>query len=314
MKRLILLVSALVLGSVLQAAPGHAANLGLQVDSLPTSVKVGAALYLTGTAPAGRTAQLQVQRGTTWVAASGVSAAGSTFSFKVPTGYYGIRTVRAISPQSGLLGEIDGDAKTVSVLPPYTPTGSASQSITMDNGYRWNPCAPIPYRVNLAGGSRTNLKAIRQALDRIQLATGFRFVYKGGTKAVPFNRSWSSRVPSSGLYIGFATQKNVPGLAGIAGLGGEGALVTTSNGGHVVRSGGAVFEKGWWKKLRAGFRAGTSRGALMLHEIGHAMGLMHVSSKQEIMYPTIGPWTPARYGRGDLAGLQSIGADQGCVS
>jgi hypothetical protein len=314
MKRLTLLVSALLLGSVLQAGPSDAANLGLQVNPIPASAKVGAAVYLTGTAPAGRTAVMQIQRGTKWVTASAASAPGASFSFKIPTGYYGIRTVRAISPQSGLLGEIDGDAKTMNVLPAYTPTGTASQSITLNNGYRWNPCAPIKYRVNLAGMSKANLKAFRQALARVSLATGFRFSYAGGTKVVPFNHAWSTRVPSGGLYIAFGTGKNVPAMAGIAGLGGEGALVTTSTGAHVVRSGGAVFDKGWWKKLRSGFGGGTSRGSLMLHEIGHAMGLLHVSSQKEIMYPTIGPWTPAGYGRGDLAGLQSLGADQGCVS
>ncbi|GAB3857160.1 hypothetical protein GCM10028801_15360 [Nocardioides maradonensis] len=309
-----ILLAALVLGCVLQAAPGHAAsNLGLQVNPLPASTEAFSGLYLTGTAPSGRVAVMQVLRGGRWLTISGQSGAGAAFSFRVPTGYYGIRTVRAMSPQSGLTGEIDGDAMTVQVLPTYTPKGTRGQSITADNGYRWNPCAVIRYRVNLGGLPSTNLKLIRAALQKVHVATGLSFAYAGSSRVAPFGGGWNRSVPGSGLYFAFVTAKNVPAIRGIAGLGGEGALVTTGSGSKVIASGGVSLEKGWWKKLDAGFKNGPSRGSLLLHEIGHAMGLMHVGAKPEVMYPVLGPWSYGRYGWGDLTGLQQLGADQGCL-
>lgn len=314
MKRYVVFLAALVLGLVLEAAPGHASNLGLQVNALPSSAKAGSALYLTGTAPSGRVAVLQVLRGGAWLTISGQSGSGAAFKFRVPTSYYGIRTVRAMSPSSGLLGgEIDGDAQTVRVLPPYTPQGTRSQAITADNGYRWNPCAVIKYRVNLAGMPSTNLKLIKNALRKVHAATGLRFSYAGGSKVLPFGGAWNRSVPSSGLYFAFVTASTVPAIKGIAGLGGEGALVTSGSGSKIVASGGVSLEKGWWKKLYAGFKSGPSRGSLLLHEIGHAVGLMHVGAKPEIMYPVLGPWSYGRYGWGDLTGLQQLGADQGCL-
>ncbi|HJQ04702.1 MAG TPA: matrixin family metalloprotease [Nocardioides sp.] len=315
MKRFVILLAALVLGTVLEATPVHASNLGLQVNPLPSSARVGSAVYLTGTAPSGRVAVMQVLRGGRWLTISGQSGAGASFSFPVPTSYYGIRTIRAMSPPSGLLGgEIDGDAQTTRVVPSYTPQGTSGQVLTSGNGYRWNPCAAIRYRVNLAGTSSTNLKLIRAALGRVHLATGLNFVYAGSSRVVPFGGAWNRSVPGSGLYFAFVTARTVPAIKGIAGLGGEGALVTTASGSKVVASGGVSLEKGWWSKLYGGFRNGPSRGSLLLHEIGHAIGLMHVSAKPEIMYPVLGPWSYARYGRGDLVGLQQLGADQGCLS
>lgn len=313
MKRFVILLAALVVGTVLQAAPGHAAaTLGLQVNPLPSSAKAGSALYMTGTAPSGRSAVLQVLRGGSWTTISSPSAAGADFRFRVPTSYYGIRTVRAMSPAS-LLGEIDGDAMTVRVLPTYTPAGTKGQTITNSNGFRWNPCAAIKYRVNFAGMPTTNLKLIKAALRKVTLATGLKFAYAGTSRVVPFGGGWNRSVPSSGLFIAFASSKNVPAMSGIAGLGGEGSLVTSSSGAKIVASGGVSLDKGWWRKLYSGFKNGPSRGSLLLHEIGHAIGLMHVAGKPEVMYPVLGPWSYGRYGWGDLTGLQQLGADQGCL-
>jgi hypothetical protein len=255
-----------------------------------------------------------VLRGGTWLTISGQSGAGADFTFRVPTSYDGIRTMRAASPAAGVLGQINGDAMTVKVVPSYTPPGAAGQTITLNNGYRWNPCRTIKYRVNLAGMASKNLKIIRSALTKVTSATGLKFAYGGSARVVPFGSGWNKKVPASGLYFGFVTAKNVPGINGIAGLGGEGSLVTTSSGAKIVASGGVALEKGWWKKLYGGFKSGTSRGGLLLHEIGHAVGLMHVSSKSEVMYPVLGPWSHPEYGWGDLTGLQQLGADQGCLS
>jgi hypothetical protein len=59
-------------------------------------------------------------------------------------------------------------------------------------------------------------------------------------------------------------------------------------------------------------------GEVVLHELGHAFGLDHVSATDEIMYPDIGVGRypdgtfRGQYDAGDLAGLATNGLGQGC--
>lgn len=58
----------------------------------------------------------------------------------------------------------------------------------------------------------------------------------------------------------------------------------------------------------------ASRLTLYLHELGHALGLDHVSSRTEVMYPSISVGRPVpAYAAGDLEGLRQLGAGQGCI-
>ncbi|MCL2615109.1 MAG: matrixin family metalloprotease [Nocardioidaceae bacterium] len=312
MKRLILLLSTLALGVVLQAGPSSAVSLGIQVDPVASSVRVGGFLYVTGTAPLLRTVVLQILRGGVWTTISSPSGSGARFAFRVPTYYDGTRVLRVTAPQ-GLLGEIDSATITVHVRPTYTPAGTAGQHKLVGNGYRWNPCAPIRYHVDYAGVRSGNLELIRQALTRVRAATGLSFVYAGRSTRVPFSDSWYARTPTSGLYFAWSTPAQVPAIRGLVGLGGESRLVDTAAGSHVITTGGVLLARSAWPHMRSGWHNGIDRGSLLLHEIGHAMGLMHVTSKTEIMHPSLGGWTRPRYGAGDLAGLERLGMDQGCL-
>jgi len=84
----------------------------------------------------------------------------------------------------------------------------------------------------------------------------------------------------------------------------------------IVR-GYVVINSAYNSKLRAGFGDGTVkatyRGELLLHELGHVMGLNHAQSSTQIMYPLLLARTRAAYGSGDLAGLARLGRATGCI-
>jgi predicted Zn-dependent protease len=52
----------------------------------------------------------------------------------------------------------------------------------------------------------------------------------------------------------------------------------------------------------------------VLHELGHAAGLNHVSRKSEVMYPELDLLSPTVYGDGDLAGLQELARVRGSTA
>ena len=58
-------------------------------------------------------------------------------------------------------------------------------------------------------------------------------------------------------------------------------------------------------------RFGSSIRAVILHEILHALGLNHVGSTSEIMYPSL--TTLDRMGPGDTWGAHALGTGSPCI-
>lgn len=175
--------------------------------------------------------------------------------------------------------------------------------------FRWDTCAPIPYGVNLAGTRHRNLKVLRAALADISAATGFTFQYAGRTHAVPYvrGRDQLHQVPEGGLTVAWATPRKVPGLAGnIVGLGGPGISYHRLAGEWQVESAGVVIDK--TARLTTRPVRGPSLISLLLHELGHAMGLGHSRSKANVMYEGLGRWSRPHLGPGDRAGLRNLGS------
>jgi hypothetical protein len=193
-----------------------------------------------------------------------------------------------------------------------------------EDPYRWDPCEPIRYEVNLANAPSGAMDDVREAVARVSAATGIEFLEVGTTVRTvdqQMGRAFQSRVPGEERFypvlfewvehehFDFVADTRKAAAFGIPSTG-YGELARTYVSGAIAMDAG--------EDLPPGFGQRYSRGVILMHELGHVMGLGHVGSAEEIM------WSPdesderlpnlfqTEWGGGDLQGLAALGRDAGC--
>jgi hypothetical protein len=217
-----------------------------------------------------------------------------------------------------------------SPAPTPTPTGpgrgnASSYSLSHNsNGTvtRWNPCdGAIHVRANLDLAPSGAVDDVLEALRQLGTATGLTFTYDGTTSYVPTSSNTANR--PAPLVIAWADRGTGSGQtdlvqSGAIAEGGWNSSAVSTDGGRTwnwkISSGFVVVDPSASSALTSGFGTGATRGALLLHELGHAVGLQHVSDQGQLMYPTLTSTTVGSYGAGDLAGLAKVGASNGCTT
>ena len=200
---------------------------------------------------------------------------------------------------------------TTSTKPAATSTSTAYAFLSKDASGRpahWDRCTTITYRVNPSGLPSGAMTDIQGALSRLSSASGLRFSYVGTTTVVPYSSSnWANQIPSTqaaDLYLAFTDAAHVSYLAGsVAGVGGPFWTSDGTREPRIVRAGVSVDTAAG---VTPGFTNGASRGTLLLHELGHAVNLDHVSDPVQVMYPAITSQSRPAYQAGDLAGLAKL--------
>ncbi|MBU6213938.1 MAG: matrixin family metalloprotease [Actinomycetales bacterium] len=210
------------------------------------------------------------------------------------------------------------------------------QSLTSSSNVvmRWNPCqASIAYRVNLAQAASTStgraaaLKDVKGAIARLSTATGIHYRYLGTTTRIPTGVDWWRNTGDAELIVAWVNQSSSAyrtslllrdsrgWLSGTAGWQSWrwGAFNGQPAGAAIVR-GYVVLNAAQRSQYAAGFGAGRTRGELLIHELGHTVGLNHVSPTSQIMYPYMIKRSSANYASGDRAGLAKVGRPAGCIS
>lgn len=196
---------------------------------------------------------------------------------------------------------------------------------------RWNPCqSAIKYRVNVSySGSSASarlsaLSDVKGAMSRLAFATGMRFTYLGTTTRIPTGTSWWQHTGDAELVIAWVNQKYSSTRSSL--LLRSGTSYTAATGGWwswqwgstgtsaaLVR-GYVVVNSAANSNLVPGFGRGVTRGGLLMHELGHVVGLNHSQQSSQMMYPVLLARSEAAYASGDLAGLTRVGRKAGCIT
>ncbi len=266
---------------------------------------------------------------------SGLTQSRGRFSLTIASKILGTSTFRVVVPGRADFSSVtkrivvDETAWTPGTFPPAPPPGPDpgvpegdpdDYALLYEPTPRWNPCLEIGYRVNAAEGPASAAEDARAAVAEVATATGLRFVYRGPTDLVPGDRSGAAPYPSdTDLVIAWSTDEEstyLPPDPAVAGQGGA----AFADAGYVDQDGRPIrmfykavlvmnAETTW---LTPGFADGSSTGKVLMHELGHVVGLDHAATDDEVMYPTLGAG-PSRWGAGDLSGLSLLGSGEGCI-
>jgi hypothetical protein len=179
--------------------------------------------------------------------------------------------------------------------------------------FRWDPCSPIRYQVDLAGMPESVLGDIHEAVRLTADASGLRFEFHGlveGTSpleligSVDFVASaadgplgWSPVLITFGPQDFFDRMGAPPGAVGL------GMPVTSRYDPDQFISGLIVINAD--TPLAPGFEHVASLGPVVEHELGHVVGLGHVLHPGQLMFPAP---IVRRWNDGDLTGLRRLGS------
>jgi predicted Zn-dependent protease len=105
------------------------------------------------------------------------------------------------------------------------------------------------------------------------------------------------------MVVAWAPPATSGGLL-VDGVGGVGGTSRTSS---RLLSGYVLMNSDYSDKAEAGFGAGQPLGLVLMHELGHVVGLDHATDAKQIMAPG-SPLPAAVWGAADLNGLRHVGS------
>lgn len=218
---------------------------------------------------------------------------------------------RASEPGAVAASSAPLPAGSVDLSTTFSARGNASSYRLLASHSRWDPCRTVTYRVNPRLAPRGGILEVHRAFRMVSAASGLRFRYLGRTTHVPLRGGVTTFDTTADVSVAWARPSTVPALAGSSiGYGGS-RWRSAAGSWNQITNGYVVLDSTWRGARGFPLRHVQSRGQLLLHEIGHVVGLDHVADPRQTLHATL-QRLPARFGAGDLAGLAAVGARQGC--
>ncbi|WP_056924685.1 matrixin family metalloprotease [Nocardioides sp. Soil805] len=264
-----------------------------------------------------RTVRLQLRTASGWrTQEKARTTSAGDYSFAVPTWWTRSAKVRVLAARTGRARADATRAQRVTVVEPYAAGGDpAAWAHISSYPVRLNPCQRLTYRVNAAQGlpdPATAETLSHAAIARISQATGVEFRYLGPTGAV-FQGGGGSVPKDTDVLISWATDAETaldigPGTAGRGGAG-KAVWGRDARGRRIAlaRNAGVVIDS------QTPYMDASAALHVLMHELGHAMGLGHVSDPAQVMHPASYDVPDYQWGAGDLTGFEKVGTMAGCV-
>ncbi|MET0838166.1 MAG: matrixin family metalloprotease [Marmoricola sp.] len=167
----------------------------------------------------------------------------------------------------------------------------------------YSSCRPIPVEFNLNGvdDQKTTRSILLEAMGEASAASHLNLVFAGDSMRRP--RPGGATMQGYPVLIAFADTAEMPTMDGAAGRGGSSWIEDGRSRRYI--SGQIVLEKSYWNEHLDDWRGKETARAIVMHELGHVLGLGHVDDDHQIMSKS-GSGT-YEYGAGDRAGLAILG-------
>jgi hypothetical protein len=226
-----------------------------------------------------------------------------TLGRRSQVGTYALRVVRGPDAR---FAEGSGETTTVVTV---TGTGKAATWRPMTGTKRrpghWGTCT-IGYKVNRRHMPAHGMSDLREAMRRVTQVSGIKFRYAGRSKAVPHYAYAGAGVNK--FLVAWAGYRESKGLLppGVGGVGGT----SWTSGGRIL-TGYLAINTAYSRTADPGFGDGSPHGMVLMHELGHVVGLDHANDVHQVMHPSAS-LRASVWGAADIKGLRALGRAGGC--
>lgn len=203
-------------------------------------------------------------------------------------------------------------------MAPMATTGTSTYKFSVvynSKPVRWNPCQTIHWKFRSTGAPSGGLIMVKSAIARVAYLTGTRWHYDGLTTAVPTSR-WlpTSTTSIRPVLIGWTDYRYSDLLKGqaasVLGVTRTAYFKATVDGQSLAATKAGVIALDRTNRLP--MTGAVSWRSTMLHELAHMMGLDHVGTRSQMMYPVL-QRSLTDLQSGDRTGLTKVGRNAGCL-
>lgn len=208
---------------------------------------------------------------------------------------------------------VDAEQVPLGSPPAGVPEGPHVFVATQDDGstpVAWDPCRTVHYVVRPDHAPPGGDVVLADAFARLTEVTGLQFVADGPTDEAddsgrePFQPDRYGDRWAPVLVTWQTEEENPDFLTDTVGMAGS-LPVSVSDGPLVFVTGVVQLDAAWFADALATTEGTTAARAVVLHELGHLVGLGHVGAPDQLMHPAGAG--PVDFAAGDLQGLAALG-------